>query len=79
MSPDTRKILESMGHKFGPPQPANHLAVIIVSAPSLDGKAVGDNRYYGANVPRRNNGLAAGSQGGVLYLTYPNPHIIVAA
>ncbi|MCP3369823.1 gamma-glutamyltransferase [Bradyrhizobium cajani] len=60
LSPDTQKILESMGHKFGPPQPANHLAVIIVGAPSLDGKQVGNNRYYGANDPRRNSGLAAG-------------------
>ncbi|MBR0733962.1 gamma-glutamyltransferase [Bradyrhizobium japonicum] len=60
LSPDTRKILEGMGHKFGPPQPANHLAVIIVGAPSLDGKQVGNNRYYGANDPRRNSGLAAG-------------------
>lgn len=60
MSPDTQKILEGMGHKFGPPQPANHLAVIIVGAPSLGGKQVGNNRYYGANDPRRNSGLAAG-------------------
>jgi gamma-glutamyltranspeptidase/glutathione hydrolase len=60
MSPDTQKILEGMGHKFGPPQPANHLAVIIVGAPSINGKQVGNNRYYGANDPRRNSGLAAG-------------------
>ena len=60
LSPDTRKILEGMGHKFGPPQPANHLAVIIIGAPSLDGKPVGNNRFYGANDPRRNSGLAAG-------------------
>lgn len=60
LSPDTRKILEGMGHKFGPPQPANHLAVIIIGAPSLNGKPVGNNRYYGANDPRRNTGLAAG-------------------
>jgi len=60
LSPDTQKILEGMGHKFGPPQPANHLAVIIVGAPSLGGKQVGNNRYYGANDPRRNSGLAAG-------------------
>ena len=60
LSPDTRKILEGMGHKFGPPQPANHLALIIVGAPSLGGKPVGNNRYYGANDPRRNSGLAAG-------------------
>ncbi|QIG91346.1 MULTISPECIES: gamma-glutamyltransferase [unclassified Bradyrhizobium] len=60
LSPDTRKILEGFGHKFGPPQPANHLAVIIVGAPSLGGKPVGSNRFYGANDPRRNSGLAAG-------------------
>ena len=60
LSPDTRKILEGMGHIFGPPQPANHLAVIIVGAPSLGGKPVGNNRYYGANDPRRNSGLAGG-------------------
>ncbi|MGX1108350.1 MULTISPECIES: gamma-glutamyltransferase [Bradyrhizobium] len=60
LSPDTRKILEGMGHKFGPPQPVNHLAVIIIGAPSLDGKPVGNNRFYGANDPRRNSGLAAG-------------------
>ncbi|MTV13596.1 MULTISPECIES: gamma-glutamyltransferase [Bradyrhizobium] len=60
LSPDTRKILEGMGHKFGPPQPANHLAVIIIGAPSLGGKPVGSNRFYGANDPRRNSGLAAG-------------------
>ncbi|WP_076860502.1 gamma-glutamyltransferase [Bradyrhizobium mercantei] len=60
LSPDTRKILEGMGHKFGPPQPANHLAVIIIGAPSLGGEPVGNNRFYGANDPRRNSGLAAG-------------------
>lgn len=60
LSPDTIKILEGMGHKLGPPQPPNHLAVIIVGAPSLNGKPVGNNRYYGANDPRRNTGLAAG-------------------
>ncbi|HMO45346.1 MAG TPA: gamma-glutamyltransferase [Rubrivivax sp.] len=60
LSPDTQKILVDMGHKFGPPQPANHLAVILVGAPSLGGKPVGNNRYYGANDPRRNSGLAKG-------------------
>jgi gamma-glutamyltranspeptidase/glutathione hydrolase len=60
LSPDTRKILEGMGHKFGPPQPANHLAAILVGAPSLGGKPVENNRFYGANDPRRNSGLAAG-------------------
>ncbi|WP_238139419.1 gamma-glutamyltransferase [Roseateles aquatilis] len=60
LSPDTVKLLEGMGHKLGVPQDANHLAAIIVGAPSLNGKPVGKNRFYGANDPRRNTGLAAG-------------------
>jgi len=60
LSPDTRKILEGMGHKFGAPQPANHIAAILVGAPALGGKPVGKNRFYGANDPRRNTGLALG-------------------
>ena len=60
LSPDTRKILEGWGQKFSGPQPANHLAVILVGAPSLEGKPVGQNRFYGANDPRRNSGLALG-------------------
>jgi gamma-glutamyltranspeptidase / glutathione hydrolase len=60
LSPDTRKILEGMGHKFGAPQSANHVTAILVGAPSLKGKPVGKNRYYGANDPRRNSGLALG-------------------
>jgi gamma-glutamyltranspeptidase/glutathione hydrolase len=59
-SPDTVKILESWGHKFAGPQDANHLAAILVGAPSLDGKPVGKNRFYGANDPRRNTGLSLG-------------------
>ncbi|MBT2303754.1 gamma-glutamyltransferase [Variovorax paradoxus] len=60
ISPDTRKLLTDMGHNLGVPQPANHLAAIIVGAPSLGGKPVGKNRFYGANDPRRNTGLALG-------------------
>jgi gamma-glutamyltranspeptidase/glutathione hydrolase len=60
LSPDTRKILEGMGHKLGNPQPANHLAAILVGAPALGAKPVGKNRFYGANDPRRNTGLALG-------------------
>lgn len=60
LSPDTQKILVEMGHKFGSPQPANHVEAIIVGAPSFGGKPVGRNRYYGANDPRRNTGLALG-------------------
>jgi gamma-glutamyltranspeptidase/glutathione hydrolase len=60
LSPDTRKLLEEKGQKFSGPQPANHLSAILVGAPSLGGKPVGNNRFYGANDPRRNSGLAAG-------------------
>ncbi|WP_346831003.1 gamma-glutamyltransferase [Pseudomonas abietaniphila] len=60
VSPDTQKILESWGHKFAEPQDANHLAAILVGAPSLGGKPVGNNRFYGANDPRRNTGLSLG-------------------
>jgi len=60
ISPDTRKILEGMGQKFSGPQPANHLAAILVGAPTLGGKPIGNNKFYGANDPRRNTGLASG-------------------
>ena len=59
-SPDTQKLLESWGHKFAGPQDPNHVAAILVGAPSLDGKPVGKNRFYGANDPRRNTGLSLG-------------------
>ncbi|WP_426610358.1 gamma-glutamyltransferase [Bradyrhizobium sp. McL0616] len=60
LSPDSRKVLEGMGHRLEDSQPANHLAAIIVGAPSLGGKAIGRNRYYGANDPRGGTGLAGG-------------------
>ena len=60
LSPDTRRILEGMGHRFTGAQPANHVSAILVGAPSLGGKPVGKNRFYGANDPRRNTGLALG-------------------
>jgi len=60
LSPDTRALLEAKGHKLGNPQPANHVAAILVGAPALGGKSVGKNRFYGANDPRRNSGLALG-------------------
>jgi gamma-glutamyltranspeptidase/glutathione hydrolase len=60
LSPDTRKILEGMGYRFDDSLPANHVAAIMVGAPSLDGKPVGKKRFYGANDPRRGTGLAAG-------------------
>jgi gamma-glutamyltranspeptidase/glutathione hydrolase len=60
LSPDTRKILEGMGHHFGPPQPANHVDAILVGAPKLGGKPIGDFRFYGVNDPRRGSGAAVG-------------------
>jgi gamma-glutamyltranspeptidase / glutathione hydrolase len=60
VSPDTRRILETMGYKLGDAQPANHLAAIMIGAPSLEGKPRGRNRFYGANDPRRDTGLALG-------------------
>jgi gamma-glutamyltranspeptidase / glutathione hydrolase len=60
LSPDTRRLLEAKGHTFAGPQPVNHLAAILVGAPSLGGKPVGRAKYYGANDPRRGTGLALG-------------------
>jgi gamma-glutamyltranspeptidase / glutathione hydrolase len=60
LSPDTQKILVDMGQKFSNPQPANHVAAILVGAPSLGGKPRGNDRFYGANDPRRGTGLALG-------------------
>jgi gamma-glutamyltranspeptidase/glutathione hydrolase len=60
ITPAVKQTLESWGQKFGPPQEANQVAAILVGAPKLDGKPVGDNRYYGAIDPRRKSGLALG-------------------
>jgi gamma-glutamyltranspeptidase/glutathione hydrolase len=60
ISPDTLKILEGMGHKIAGPPPGSHLAAILVGAPSLGGKPRNNDRYFGANDPRRDTGLALG-------------------
>jgi gamma-glutamyltranspeptidase/glutathione hydrolase len=60
VSPDTRRLLESKGHAFSGPPTGTHVTAVIVGAPSLDGKPIGNNRFYGANDPRRNTGLALG-------------------
>jgi gamma-glutamyltranspeptidase/glutathione hydrolase len=57
---ETLMIMEGWGQEFGSPQPANHVAAILVGAPSLGGTPVGKNRYYGANDTRRKTGLALG-------------------
>jgi gamma-glutamyltranspeptidase/glutathione hydrolase len=60
LSPDTQKLLESAGHKLGGSAPANHMAALLIGAPTLGGQPVGKSRFYGANDPRRNSGLAMG-------------------
>jgi gamma-glutamyltranspeptidase/glutathione hydrolase len=60
ISPDTQKLLADMGHNLKAATPINQVEAIIVGAPSLDGKPVGGNRFYGANDPRHNTGLALG-------------------
>jgi gamma-glutamyltranspeptidase / glutathione hydrolase len=60
LSPDTRKLLEGMGHKLIRPQPENHVAAILIGAPALNAPPVGNNRFYGALDPRRNTGSAKG-------------------
>ena len=60
LSPDTRRILEGMGHVFARPAARQPRRAILVGAPTLGGKPVGKNRFYGANDPRRNIGLALG-------------------
>ena len=60
IGPDTRRILEGMGHKLVPIRPLNQVAAILVGAPQLDGKPVGKNRFYGAIDPRYHSGLALG-------------------
>jgi gamma-glutamyltranspeptidase/glutathione hydrolase len=59
-SPDTRALLLKMGHQFGEPQDANHMAGILIGAPALGAKPVARNKFYGANDPRRDTGSAAG-------------------
>ena len=60
LSPDTRKLLEGMGHRFENSEPLNHVAAILVGAPRLGGKAIGRNKFYGANDPRGGTGTALG-------------------
>lgn len=60
LSPDTRAVLESWGQNFSATGYANHVTAILIGAPKLGGKAVGSNRYYGANDPRHNTGQALG-------------------
>jgi gamma-glutamyltranspeptidase/glutathione hydrolase len=60
LSPDTQRMLEADGYRFAGPQPPNHMAAVMIGAPSLGGHPVGDMRFFGANDPRRGTGLALG-------------------
>jgi gamma-glutamyltranspeptidase/glutathione hydrolase len=60
LSPDARRILVAMGHRFGDSQPAGRAAGILVGVPSLGAKPRGNERFYGADDPRRETGLALG-------------------
>ncbi len=60
VGPDTRRILEGMGQKLVVYPPINHLAAVLVGAPALGGKPIGNKRFYGAIDPRYSTGLALG-------------------
>ncbi len=61
LGPDTKKTLEAMGHVFVLSRPSNHVAAILIGAPSLGGNAVPGKRFYGANDGRAHTGLALGN------------------
>ena len=60
LSPDSRKLLTGWGHTLVEPQPDNHLAAILIGAPSLRAAPIPGQRFFGANDPRRGTGLALG-------------------
>ena len=60
LSPDTTKILTGMGHELVSVNPRNHIAAILIGAPTLGGEPVGTYRFFGANDSRRSTGRALG-------------------
>jgi gamma-glutamyltranspeptidase/glutathione hydrolase len=60
LSPDTAALLTAMGHQLTVPQPENHLAAILIGAPSMKGAPIAGKKFYGAVDPRRSTGLAMG-------------------
>ncbi|HET9149428.1 MAG TPA: gamma-glutamyltransferase [Alphaproteobacteria bacterium] len=60
LSADTVAKLEAMGHKVVPMDYGNHVAAILVGAPAIGAKPLGDHTLYGAIDPRLNLGDVEG-------------------
>jgi gamma-glutamyltranspeptidase/glutathione hydrolase len=60
LSQDTIARLETMGHKVVPIDHGNHVAAILVGAPAIGAKALGNQKLYGAIDPRLNVGDVEG-------------------
>ncbi len=60
LSPDTKRMLEAMGHTFKEDRPWGHADGILIGTPALGGKPRGDARFYGASDPRLDLGAAVG-------------------
>jgi gamma-glutamyltranspeptidase/glutathione hydrolase len=60
LSADTINRLQAMGHKVVPIEQGNHVAAILVGAPAIGAKPIGDERLYGAIDPRLNLGDVEG-------------------
>lgn len=60
LSADTIAKMEGMGHKVVPMPYGNQVAAILVGAPAIGGKPLGNDRLYGAIDPRLNVGDVEG-------------------
>jgi gamma-glutamyltranspeptidase/glutathione hydrolase len=60
LSADTIAKLQAMGHKVVPIEQGNHVAAILVGAPAIGAKPLGDQKLYGAIDPRLNLGDVEG-------------------
>ena len=60
LSADTVAKLEAMGHKVVPIDQGNHVAAILVGAPAIGAKPLGNQKLYGAIDPRLNLGDVEG-------------------
>ena len=60
LNADTLALLAGKGHKLEEIDYGNHIAAILVGAPSIGGKPLGKNKLYGSIDPRLNLGTAEG-------------------